>query len=1094
MQEVGRTEAECRRLLASFLSKFSKGTTWWYPIYPNVENNLSYFLGLDFNLRYIPLLCECGLMKERVIKTGEKQYLVSQTSNATGGYSWNSFFTEYNLDGCEITTSYVKQYGRQITFLRIGMFKEVVFNPIEQYRWAIPKPSQKWRRLKQLSLSRKLASILPLNIENDEEVNGDEIIPPKDKALNLASAIEFRTDDEPGIENLKMLLKNNFFAPILKRQSDFAMLWDAIDTTKLAKAVFSIIESLQKYFCEKGKAKRSLILAKNSSDGSAVDKEELELKQGLTARDFPVLNHFCIPLEQFWITGLLRDVLKLSKSVVSGRLLNFKQYNDCEVTLVPIPTSVSYYRFERNMKGNSWFSELLMSLSNSRETSLTWLLKSLTKLQNEEFITAAEAAGLLLNGKVMDAESAAAMWEEANINCRQQRTILRHLACYFGRRLTVPLSKIRELEEGALMPTTCSVDLGGKKINYWYKDVEEALTHRLHLDGKAFSYDYFTRFDSLDVVVGGDHGQRKFRMVMRVIYRNKADPTVPPVMHMIKIGHIDCTKDTREILEQTIGIPINEGIKKIFSKVIVITRCTSTISYLDESPIQNGTSDEQLIALPVAVFLTGDLAFLSTVLGKENMSTAWCPWCILSKSQWSASGHQPGELWTIDKIIDVRGKIDSGELKEEPEHQRGCTKLPLFDSIPIANFIVPVLHILIGVGNALVNCLYEFVDERIEKLPEQLIIARNNINTAEINVDEANRDFNDWLQNDGITLSGHMIEKSNIIQQLKARNEDGTFVVRDQNMKKELNARKSELHALIKRLQAEKKEKTLRLEGLKKLLRTMSDKKRDVEKNLGKVARPIWEQIEEDCFVKFGIERPYYHGGKYNGKATIKLLNDAPAILGAVKDFLLTKVPQEARCSNEEVAKQLNTYVDFFTVFDTVFSNSRTAVGKLSEVKEEETYKAIQLGLKMWRDFEMNISPKLHVLEDHLFSQLSLFQGLGDYSEDFVEQAHQIGMREEARTFAMRDRNRIALIHCRNEHKRSLPAVKEIQAAVAEKTSRKRKQPAQMNAKERQKMERNKKRSAALTKVENENQTFRSGRQQNKDEARANRDETNINN
>jgi len=43
-------------------------------------------------------------------------------------------------------------------------------------------------------------------------------------------------------------------------------------------------------------------------------------------------------------------------------------------------------------------------------------------------------------------------------------------------------------------------------------------------------------------------------------------------------------------------------------------------------------------------------------------------------------------------------------------------------------------------------------------------------------------------------------------------------------------------------------------------------------------------------------------------------------------------------------------------------------------------------------------------------------------------------------------------------------------------------------------MERNKKRSAALTKVENENQIFRSGRQQNKDEARANRDETNINN
>jgi len=28
------------------------------------------------------------------------------------------------------------------------------------------------------------------------------------------------------------------------------------------------------------------------------------------------------------------------------------------------------------------------------------------------------------------------------------------------------------------------------------------------------------QFDALDVVVGGDHGQRKFRMVMQLIYRN----------------------------------------------------------------------------------------------------------------------------------------------------------------------------------------------------------------------------------------------------------------------------------------------------------------------------------------------------------------------------------------------------------------------------------------------------------------------------------------------------------------------------------------------------------------------------------------------
>jgi hypothetical protein len=233
--------------------------------------------------------------------------------------------------------------------------------------------------------------------------------------------------------------------------------------------------------------------------------------------------------------------------------------------------------------------------------------------------------------------------------------------------------------------------------------------------------------------------------------------------------------------------------------------------------------------LPVNVFITGDLAFLSTLLGKENMSTAWCPWCMLSKVQWSLKNHDKGELWTIDKIIQLREKVDLKELSEEPEYLRGCTKVPLFDSVPIENYIVPVLHILIGVGNSLVNAVFEFVDERIERLPEQLVVARNNINTAEINLDDAEADYNDWLQNDGITLSECMLERSHIIRQMKDRNEDGSLVIKPGDEKRRLNARKSELNATMKRLQAGKKEKLQRVEGLKRALRAMTDARREVE-------------------------------------------------------------------------------------------------------------------------------------------------------------------------------------------------------------------------------------------------------------------------
>jgi hypothetical protein len=47
-------------------------------------------------------------------------------------------------------------------------------------------------------------------------------------------------------------------------------------------------------------------------------------------------------------------------------LQNFKQYNDCEVTLVPIPKTGSYYHFKRNMKDHSlWLGNCFWLFLNS---------------------------------------------------------------------------------------------------------------------------------------------------------------------------------------------------------------------------------------------------------------------------------------------------------------------------------------------------------------------------------------------------------------------------------------------------------------------------------------------------------------------------------------------------------------------------------------------------------------------------------------------------------------------------------------------------------------------------------------------------------
>jgi len=93
---------------------------------------------------------------------------------------------------------------------------------------------------------------------------------------------------------------------------------------------------------------------------------------------------------------------------------------------------------------------------------------------------------------------------------------------------------------------------------------------------------------------------------------------------------------------------------------------------------------------------------------------------------------------------------------------KGCTQKPLFDAVPISNYIAPVLHLVIGIGNILVDSIFEWVEQRVEQLTEEEVVACNNILSAEINIKNSECYFNEWLENDGIYHTDSILEKSNI--------------------------------------------------------------------------------------------------------------------------------------------------------------------------------------------------------------------------------------------------------------------------------------------------------------------------------------------
>ncbi len=52
------------------------------------------------------------------------------------------------------------------------------------------------------------------------------------------------------------------------------------------------------------------------------------------------------------------------------------------------------------------------------------------------------------------------------------------------------------------------------------------------------------------------------------------------------------------------------------------------------------------------------------------------------------------------------------------------------------------------------------------------------------------------------------------------------------------------------------------------------------------------------------------------------------------------------------------------------------------------------------------MTPKRHASEDHACDQLELLKGLADFCEDWVEQLHQLGLKNNRRTKTIRNRDR----------------------------------------------------------------------------------------
>ena len=103
-------------------------------------------------------------------------------------------------------------------------------------------------------------------------------------------------------------------------------------------------------------------------------------------------------------------------------------------------------------------------------------------------------------------------------------------------------------------------------------------------------------------------------------------------------------------------------------------------------------SDEWLGTAALENYMSGDLLWMHTALGKEGYQSWWCPYCQKFKTHWQDLGHTLGEHWTITSLKAQAARLNDTMPRLE---KRGVKELPLFDAIEVNKYIVAVLHLTI---------------------------------------------------------------------------------------------------------------------------------------------------------------------------------------------------------------------------------------------------------------------------------------------------------------------------------------------------------------------------------------------------------------
>jgi hypothetical protein len=357
--------------------------------------------------------------------------------------------------------------------------------------------------------------------------------------------------------------------------------------------------------------------------------------------------------------------------------------------------------------------------------------------------------------------------------------------------------------------------------------------------------------------------------------------------------------------------------------------------------------------------------------------------------------------------------------KTSDKSRKGVKMAPMLNKG--TQVVVPILHLMMGIINQIINYHFDMIDQRIEPISRAELATRESIPKNEARLLEEKTSLTIWEDavNGGRKLTECMKKSRELARKIEADGEAATEIDKQE---------KADTDDCIKALQDTKK----RMEGRIKELQgdiNSAKKKREGYTKERKVSKESIYSKCEAILREYGIERASYHGGDFNGVNILKMMEEAEVIYTKMEKVML----DDGRDKDDNDKDNKQCIENLCATMKALLMNWNQVSANLYTCDPSndlctETQKLIDKAIELMRKLNFSITPKLHVMECHVVHQMRTIPGgLAFLHEQWIEHYHQKGHKNDKMWQTLSHEKQAGLVankECRQRHPDSKKAAR----------------------------------------------------------------------